>query len=118
MEKFTATLRELDARLETFLSASYAELQDRYPVQITVQTTAGLEGVVAFTGYVMSTRNYSNCVLYGHFGRKKTEETHAYSEGNIAAFMQGNTSQLTVKRTISAIIVTAGRGRELIFNLR
>ena len=112
MEKFTATLRELDARLAVLLvplSVKYSDLLSTYPRSITINSHAGTNGSVSFSGFIMSNNAYSQCILHGRFRASTVEDMpeYKYTTGNIQDFMQNykasdpltvhNATSITVK---------------------
>ena len=118
---FTTALRELDSRLDRLIgiiTVELNELENTYPKKITINADADKNGAISFNGYVMSDNRYKNCILFGHFRSKITDDVYKRSSGKIENFMTSyDKDKVRVTRNASTITVTSGR-HDLAFAIR
>ena len=124
MATLTATLRELDARLDTmmegfgvFLSLKLDDLQQSFKVMHEIHSTAKTDQnnraiSLYFKGFVMSNNNYSKCVLSGRFRGGELDDIDAFKHtgGGIKSFMQNfSNDDIIVQRSTTGIILISNK---------
>ena len=118
MTALTAALRELDERLDNFISVSLEELETEYPIKVEINAKANAAGAVVFSGYVMCDGHYTCCILHGHFRAKIADDMpkYLYHSGKIKDFMTHYENTIVhVSHNATAITIASGP-RSLIFN--
>ena len=118
MAALTAALRELDERLDNFISARLEELETEYPIKVEINAKANAAGAVVFSGYVMCDGHYTCCILHGHFRAKIADDMpkYLYHSGKIKDFMTHYENTIVhVSHNATAITIASGQ-HSLVFN--